>query len=157
MKSEELKRKYSEFSSSKFTTRIVFEKKTGTYVKGGAEKSYKRITRVDKIDRVCAIVQQLIDSGADYFRQQQHVDNIAAALSNIKDKYNGKSIEMNFSENTALKTKQEVKEVHFSGKQYTLNRSVVHSESNKFVYHLSDDITHDPSFVYQVLEDIFDR
>lgn len=84
MKSEELKRKYSEFSSSKFTTRIVFEKKTGTYVKGGAEKSYKRITRVDKIDRVCAIVQQLIHSGADYFRKQQHVDNIAAALSNTK-------------------------------------------------------------------------
>ena len=120
----------------------MFEKKTGTYVKDGAEKSYKRITRVDKIDRVCAIVQQLID---------------AAALSNIKDKYNGKSIEMNFSENTALKTKQEVKEVHFSGKQYTLNRSVVHSENNKFAYHLSDDVTHDPSFVYQVLEDIFDR
>ena len=27
----------------------------------------------------------------------------------------------------------------------------------KFVYHLSDDTTHDPSFVQQVLEDIFDR
>ena len=27
----------------------------------------------------------------------------------------------------------------------------------KFVYHLSDDTTHDPSFVQQVLEDIFDH
>ena len=27
----------------------------------------------------------------------------------------------------------------------------------KFVYHLSDDATHDPSFVQQVLEDIFGR
>ena len=27
----------------------------------------------------------------------------------------------------------------------------------KVVYHLSDDATHDPSFVQQVLEDIFGR
>ena len=64
---------------------------------------------------------------------------------------------MDFSENIARKTKSEVQEAHFSGKQYTLHCAIVQPGEVKFIYHLSDDITHDPSFVQQVLEDIFDR
>lgn len=64
---------------------------------------------------------------------------------------------MDFSENIAIKTKHEVQEAHFSGKQYALHCSIVEPGENKFVYHLSDDTTHDPSFVFEVLEDIFDR
>ena len=65
-------------------------------------------------------------------------------------------MDFDFLENITLKTKQEVQEAHFSGKQYTLHCSIVQPGENKFVYHLSDDTTHDPSFVHQVLEDIFD-
>ena len=64
---------------------------------------------------------------------------------------------MDFSENIARKTKSEVQEAHFSGKQYTLHCAIVQPGEVKFIYHLSDDTTHDPSFVQQVLEDIFDR
>ena len=64
---------------------------------------------------------------------------------------------MDFSENIAIKTKSEVQEPHFSGKQYALHCNIVQPNEVKFVYHLSDDTTHDPSFVQQVLEDIFDR
>ena len=64
---------------------------------------------------------------------------------------------MDFSKNIVLKTKSEVQEVHFSGKQYALHCSIVEPGENNFVYHLIDDTTHDPCFVHQVLEDIFDR
>ena len=64
---------------------------------------------------------------------------------------------MDFSENIAIKTKSEVQEAHFSGKQYALHCNIVQPNEVKFVYHLSDDTTHDPSFVQQVLENIFYR
>ena len=64
---------------------------------------------------------------------------------------------MDFSENIAIKTKNKVQEAHFSGKQCALHCTIVQPGEVKFVYHLSDDTTHDPSFVQQVLEDIFDR
>ena len=63
---------------------------------------------------------------------------------------------MNFSENITLKTKSEVQEAHFSRKQYALHCTIVHPGEVKFIYHLSDDTTHDPSFAHQVAEDIFD-
>ena len=64
---------------------------------------------------------------------------------------------MDFSGNIARKTKSEVQEAHFSGKQYALHCAIAQPGKVKFVYHLSDDTSHDPSFVQQVLEDIFDR
>ena len=61
---------------------------------------------------------------------------------------------MDFSENIAIKTKSEVQEVHFSGKQYAFHCNIVQPNEVKFVYHLSDDTT---IFVQQVLGNIFDR
>ena len=61
-----------------------------------------------------------------------------------------------FFENITLKTKSEVQEAHFSGKQYALDCSIVEPGEDKFAYHLNDDTTHDPCFVHQALEDIFD-
>ena len=66
-------------------------------------------------------------------------------------------MEMDFSENIAIKTKNKVQEAHFSGKQCALHCTIVQPGEVKFVYHLSDGTNHDPSFVQQVLEDIFDR
>ena len=64
---------------------------------------------------------------------------------------------MDFSENIAIKTKSEVQEALFSGKEYALHCAIVQPSEVKFVYHLSDDTTHDPSFVQQVLGNIFDH
>ena len=57
---------------------------------------------------------------------------------------------MVFSENIAIKTKSDVEEDHFSGKQYALHCTFVQPGEVKLVYHLSDDTTHDPSIVQQV-------
>ena len=84
---EELDETYPEFSSSKSTICYVFEKKTETCEKDGTEKSYERTTRDDKTNNVSTKVEQLINSWPNYLRHQQHVDNIYAVLSKVKDQY----------------------------------------------------------------------
>ena len=64
---------------------------------------------------------------------------------------------MEFSENIAMKPKFEVQDEHFSGKQYSLHCSVVKTGTQKYFYHLSDDTTHDPEFVHEILVDLFDK
>ena len=60
-----------------------------------------------------------------------------------KERYKGRYIKMGFSENIAIKTKSEVQEAHFSGKQYTLHCTIVQPGEVKFVCHLNDETTHD--------------
>ena len=110
--------------------------------------------RIDKSDKVNDIVQQLVDSGDSYLRHWKHADS--TVLPKIKERLAGKYIEMDFSENIALNTKNKVQEVYFSGKQHVLHCTIVQPGEIKFVYCLIDDTTHHPSFVHQVLEDIFD-
>ena len=69
----------------------------------------------------------------------------------IRESFSGKYIELDFSKNLALKLKDEVQDAHFSGKQYSLHRSIVEPGENKYVYHLSDDTNHGPVFVNEVL------
>ena len=80
---------------------------------------------------------------------------MAVVLPMIRESFPGKYIELDFSENLALKPKHEVQDVHFSGKQYLLHCWIVEPGENKYVYHLSNDTKHDPVFVNKVLEDIF--
>ena len=46
---------------------------------------------------------------------------MAAVLPMIRESFPGKYIELDFSENLALKPKHEVQDVHFSGKHYLLH------------------------------------
>ena len=85
------------------------------------------------------------------------MDNKAAVLPMIRESFSGKYIELDFSENLALKPKHEVQDTHFPGKLYSLHCSIVEPGEKKYVYHLSDDTNHDPTFVNEVLEDIFKR
>ena len=66
---------------------------------------------------------------------------------------------MDFSQNIALKTKDEVQTAHFSEKQQSLHCSIVIDENDvlSYVYHLSHETGHDPTFVDEVLNDIFGR
>ena len=84
---------------------------------------------------------------------------IKSKLPKIRESFPGKYLEMDFSQNIALKTKNEVQTAHFSGKQQSLHCSIVIDENDalSYVYHLSDDTGHDPTFVNEVLNDIFLR
>ena len=55
-----------------------------------------------------------------------------------------------------MKPKFEAQEAHFSGKQHTLHYGIIEPGETKYVYHLSDDTTHDATFVHFALEDIFE-
>ena len=124
---EDLEKKHTEFASPKETSYCLFEKKTETYIKNGEEKSYERTTRIDKSDKVSCIVQQLVDSGGSYLRHRKHVKNIATIFPKIRERerQKGRYIEIEFSENIAIKTKSEVQEAHFSGMQYALHCTIV--------------------------------
>ena len=157
MSDEDLEKKHPEFASPKETSYCLFEKKAETYIKNGEEKSYEQTTHTGKSEKVSCIVQRLVDSGESYLRHRKHVENTATVLLKLGERHKGGYIEMDFSENIDIKTKSEVQEAHFSGKQYALHCTIVQPSEVKFAYHLSDDATHDSSFVQQVLEDTFDR
>ena len=72
----------------------------------------------------------------------------------MKEAYNGKYTELSFSQNLALRPKDEVQSAHFSGKHFTLHCSIVDPVHSQYHFHLSDDTTHDPVFVDHVLRDI---
>ena len=103
------------------------------------------------------VAKTLIEQGGSYLRHRSDVANTKNALPLTRESFNGKYIEMDFSENIAMKLKFEVQDAHFSGKQYSLHRSVVEPGTQKYFYHLSDDRTHGPEFVHEVLVDLFDK
>ena len=72
----------------------------------------------------------------------------------MKEAYNGKYIELDFSQNIALRAKDEVHSAHFSGKQFTFRSVIVDPVGSWYHFHLSDDTIHDAVFLDHVLHDI---
>ena len=99
----------------------------------------------------------LISIKDSYLKHGSHVDNINKVFPIVKESFEGTYMELDISENIAIKPKFEVQEAHFSEKQYTLHCSIVEPGMNKYAYHLCDDTKHDPVFVNEVLEDIFTK
>ena len=148
---------YPEFFDEKEVKYYIFEQKEEKYYKNGEEKTYYRTARIDKHTRVNKIVQKLAVNAESYLEHRSHVINIDETFPIIKQSFKGTYIELDFSENLAMKPKFEVQDAHFSGKQYTLHCAIVGPGNPKYVYHLCDDTTHDPTLVHLVLEDIFDK
>ena len=149
--------KYPEFNDDNEIKYYIFGPKTESYFKDGKEVQYKRTARTDKKDKVSAIALELISIKDSYLKHRSHVDNINRVFPIVKEAFQGAYIELDFSENIAIKPKFEVQEAQFSGKQYSLHCSIVEPGINKYVYHLCDDTKHDPIFVDEVLEDIFTK
>ena len=75
----------------------------------------------------------------------------------MKSAYDGKYIELDFSKNLALGTKDEVQSAHFSGKQFTLHCAIVDPIVYWYHFHLSDDTNHDGVFINHVIRDIINK
>ena len=148
---------YPEFHDEKEINYYIFGPKNGVILQNGKEIQYTRTTRIDKKEEVSVIAQKLISIKDSYLKHRSHVDNINKVFPIVKESFQGTYIELNFSENIAIKLKFEVQEAHFSAKQYTLPCSIVEPGMNKYVYHLCDDTKHDPVSVDEVLEDIFTK
>lgn len=100
---EHLEKKHPEFASPKLLSYYLFEKKTETMSKMARRKAMSGLHVLARVIN-WIIVQQLVNSGDSYLRHQKHVYNIATVLTKIKERHQGKYIEMEFSENIALKT-----------------------------------------------------
>ena len=63
---------------------------------------------------------------------------------------------MDYSENISCTPKFEPQDAHFSGKQTSHHYTVIHEPSGEilYVYHVSDDRTHDAAFTNHVLCDL---
>ena len=145
---------YPEISDGKTINYYVFEIKTVSYLKNGKKVEYKPTARLDKKESVCRIVELKL-SRDKHLEHRPHVNKTNTVLPVIRDALNGKYIELDFSENLAMKPKCEVQSVHFSGKQFCLHCTIVQPGDIKYEYHLSDDTRHDYVLVKEVLQDIF--
>ena len=153
---ESLSASHPEFFNDKEISFYQFEKKVQQYFKDGIEKQYSHVARIDKKEKVNFIVQRLMVEGDSYLQHRSIVQNLNEKLPLIRAAFTGPYVELDFSQNLAMKPKLEAQDAHFSGKQYTLHCSIVEPDDPKYVYHLCDDIKHDPTYVHLVLEDIFD-
>ena len=98
-----------------------------------------------------------LDTGNHYLKHRTYVDNVSSVFPEMKSTYDGKCIELDLSQNLALRPKDEVQSEHFSGKQLILHCSIINPVNNHYHFHLSDDTNHDSIFVDHVIQDIIDK
>lgn len=109
---------FDEQEDEKTCTFHKYEKVLEPYTKkDGTPAEYKRITRVDYVEPVKRICQRIIDSGDEYLKHRTYVDNCASVFPLMKESYSGKYIELDFSQNLALRPKDEVQSAHFFRKR----------------------------------------
>ena len=107
-----------------------------------------------KKDEVSVLVVTLIENSERYLKHRSYADNVSSVLPMLRAGYTGKFVELDFSENLALKPEHEVQSAHFSGRQHSLHCSIVQPGEIKYHYHFINDTKHDPVFVDEVLRDI---
>ena len=133
---------YPESLDKKEINYYIFGRTNETYIKDGDTKEYARTARIEKKEPVYEIIRCLISSSDNYLRHRSHVDNISKVLPLIRESFEGRYIELDFSENISMKPKYEVQDAHFSGKKFALHCSIVEPGEEKYVYNLSVDATH---------------
>ena len=121
---------------------------------GGKPIGYTRTSRIDYVKPVMHLVSLIKDGSKKYKKHRSYVDNCSSVYPMMKDAYSGKFIELDFSQNLALRPKLEVQSAHFSNKQYTLHCAIATPFDRRYHYHLSDDTKHDGIFVDHVLRDL---
>ena len=91
-----------------------------------------------------------------YHRYQEQNDKFV--WKHILDEIDSPIFHMDFSENLMPTPKFEAQSAHFSKRQFSLHCTVMHNPgSNKFIYHLSDDMSHDSYFTMAVVNDLVTR
>lgn len=98
-----------------------------------------------KKDKIYDFVEKLLQKGESYLRHRSHVD-ISEVFPHLHEAFIGKQ--------PYIKTK------NWSPRGSLFWETVfppVEPGENKYFYHVSDDTNHDPVFVYEVLENIFQR
>ena len=136
----------------------VYERKTEGYKgKDGNDIQYTRTERVDKKEKVSELVNSLQKNANRYLKHRSYVDNVNHVLPIFKERFSGKYIELDFSENPALRPKHEVQSAHFSGKLHYMYCEIFRPSNTNFHYDLSSDTKHDAFYVDKVLRGLIQR
>ena len=149
---------FPEMTDHKLCKYYTYRRVQESYIgKEGKPVEYTRTSTVDECKAVNDIVKLILDGGENYLKHRSYVDNCSTIFPLMKDGYEGKYIELDFSQNLALRSKHEVQSAHFSGKQFSLHCAIAEPFEKRYFYHLSDDTKHDGIFVDQVILDIIQR
>ena len=92
--------------------------------KEGKPMEYQRTACADDTKPIKHLVSLIKDGDSKYKKHQSYVDNCSTVFPMMKDVYNEKFIELNFSQNLSIQLKLEVQSVHFSNKQYALHCAI---------------------------------
>ena len=95
-------------------------------------------------------------TGDSYLKHRKYVGNVSSTFPKVKLAYDGKYMELDFSQNLALQPKDGVQSAHSSQKHFTLNYAIVDPVKYRYHLHLSDNTNHDGIFVDHVIRDIID-
>ena len=135
-----------------------YERVQETYTKrDGTPGCYTRTTRVEHHLPIKDISLKILDVADVYLKHRTYVDNVTTILPELKAGYEGKYIELDYSQNIALRPKDEVQSAHYSGKQFTLHCAIVDPTEKRYHFHLSNDTNHDPVFVDYVIRDLIKK
>ena len=127
-----------------------------THGKDGTAGEYKRVTRIDYMEPDKDICKYIMETGNSYLKQRTYVDNVAVTSPEMKSTYDDKYIELDFSQNITLRSKDKVQSAHFSGKSLTLHCAIVDPIKSRYHFHLSENTNHNGIFVHHVIRDIID-
>ena len=83
--------------------------------KDGTPSEYNRITRVDYHESVKNICKKLLETADAYLKHRTYVDNVSTVFPETKSTYDGKYIELDFSQNLALHPKMKSSQHTFQG------------------------------------------
>ena len=131
---------FPERENNKDVHYYVYERKTECY-KGnnGNDVQYTRTARFDKNEKVSELVNSLLKNSSRYLKHRPFGNNVNHVFPILKERFSEKYIELDFSENLALRPKNEVQSADFSGKQHSLHCATFSPRNTNFHYHLSDD------------------
>ena len=134
----------------------AFERVPTFYYNTNGEKvSYIRTTRVNKEGNLEFLYDKLLSMAKKYVIHRFFVATDKVFWSKFITNYRFPVLTLDYSENIALKPKFEVQAAHFRGRQHMLHCCVMESDGvNNYVYHLSDDTTHDNIITFSILKDL---
>ena len=128
----------------------------------GEEKTSLMTERVEYKETINCIHGRFIKMKQQYLTHMYQVRNDKFEWRNILNTINqyGCIFHIDYSENLAGTPKFESQSAHFNKRQHSLHCTVLHEVDDndnlqyKYIYHLSDDLTHDYAFTGYVVEDI---
>ena len=145
-------------AETKNASYYVFEKiPTHYYNKDGKKVTYDRVGRVDKNESVLRIISELQKHASDYLIHRFFAIHDRVHWEKFLDNTPYHALWLDFSQNIKLVEKNQAQSAHFSGKQQTLHNTVLcypNRSDTRYVYHLSDDTTHDSVMTFNVINDI---